>query len=89
MCPSRGVRHDGYRALRLLEGAEKALGSAGGRAVSDRENVSLRLDLIAAKARQLASDVRTGRLWEGDLARGLSEIREQLQQAEQSARSDR
>jgi hypothetical protein len=38
----------------------------------------MRLRLIAAKAEQLASDISNGRLWEGDAARGISEIAEQL-----------
>ncbi len=37
-----------------------------------------RLELIAAKARQLADDYKAGSLWPGDLARGLGEIGEQL-----------
>jgi hypothetical protein len=42
------------------------------------ESIAARLDLIAAKAKQLALDYRNGRLWEGDLDRGLGEIRQQL-----------
>lgn len=45
----------------------------------------MRLDLIAAKAKQLAEDARAGRFWEGDLSRGLRELREQLDAAEGDA----
>lgn len=38
-----------------------------------------RLDLIAAKARQLADDYKGGNLWPGDLARGLNEIDTQIE----------
>jgi hypothetical protein len=37
-----------------------------------------RLALVAAKAKQLELDYRHGKLWEGDLDRGISEISEQL-----------
>lgn len=42
------------------------------------EQNAMRLDVIAAKAKQLAYDCRYGKLWEGDLARGLSEMHEQM-----------
>lgn len=42
------------------------------------EQNAMRLEVIAAKAKQLAYDVKHGKLWEGDLARGLSDIHEQL-----------
>ncbi len=42
------------------------------------ESVSARLDLIAAKAKQLSLDYRNGRLWEGELNKGLGEIYSQL-----------
>jgi hypothetical protein len=44
----------------------------------DREQVAMRLEVIAAKAKQLAYDVKAGKLWDGDLGRGLGEIGEQL-----------
>ena len=37
-----------------------------------------RLELIAAKAKQLAEDLKHGKLWPGDLAKGAGEIGEQL-----------
>ncbi len=37
-----------------------------------------RLELIAAKAKQLAEDMKHGRLWPGDLSKGISELLEQL-----------
>jgi hypothetical protein len=43
-----------------------------------RELISVRLDLIAAKATQLSNDYKGNRLWEGDLSRGLADIREQM-----------
>lgn len=46
--------------------------------MSNKDENVMRLQLIAAKAKQLASDVEHGRLWEGDLTQGLDEIREQL-----------
>lgn len=42
------------------------------------DHVAMRLDLIAARAAQLASDVRSGRLWGGDLSKGLQDIHEQM-----------
>lgn len=42
---------------------------------------AIRLELVAAKAKQLAEDLKRGRLWEGDLSRGISEIMGQLNQA--------
>lgn len=38
----------------------------------------VRLELIAAKARQLAEDHKHGRLWPNDLNKGLSELEEQI-----------
>jgi hypothetical protein len=43
------------------------------------EDAALRLQLVSAKARQLAQDLERGRLWDGELARGLREINEQLE----------
>jgi len=51
--------------------------------------VGLRLDLIAAKARQLSDDYQRGKLWDGDLQRGLSEIQKQLNEAMQESRVDK
>ena len=42
------------------------------------ESIAARLDLIAAKAKQLAIDYRNGKLWDGDLSRGMCEIGQQL-----------
>jgi hypothetical protein len=39
------------------------------------------LRIIAAKAEQLAQDVERGKLWDGDLSKGLAEISEQLERA--------
>lgn len=40
----------------------------------NKELVIAKLDLIAAKARELSISVREGRLWEGELARGVGQI---------------
>lgn len=45
--------------------------------MSDQMNTT-RLELIAAKARQLAEDHKANRMWPGDLYRGLRELNEQL-----------
>ena len=44
---------------------------------SDSLNITY-LSLVAAKARQLSEDLQNGKLWEGDLKKGLSEIRSQI-----------
>lgn len=36
--------------------------------------VSMRLELIAAKAKMLAYEYKNGKLWPGDLERGLGEL---------------
>lgn len=41
------------------------------------------LELIAAKAKQLAEDCKQGRLWDGDLRQGLDEISYSLKRLEQ------
>lgn len=51
------------------------------------EDTTLRLELVAAKAKQLAEDNKRGKLWPGDLERGLQELYEQLSRAQQDARS--
>jgi hypothetical protein len=53
------------------------------------DDTTLRLELIAAKAKQLATDSERGKLWPGDLSRGLREIAEQLEKVQQGARNDR
>lgn len=46
--------------------------------------VTMRLELIAAKAKQLAEDHKANRMWPGDLAAGLREISKQLSEVERS-----
>lgn len=46
----------------------------------------IKLELAAAKAKQLAEDLKHGRLWEGDLERGISEIIGQAQDASREAK---
>jgi hypothetical protein len=55
----------------------------------DSQDVSMRLMLIAAKAQQLAADVLKGKLWPGDLSRGLGEIGEQMRRLEGACQQDR
>lgn len=43
-----------------------------------RDNAAMRLELIAAKAKQMAEDLRQDRLWRGDFSRGIAEINDQL-----------
>lgn len=42
------------------------------------EEAAIYLDLVAAKAKQMATDLRKGKLWPGDLEQGCAEIRESL-----------
>lgn len=49
--------------------------------MKNRDSIAICLEIIAAKAKQLAEDVRNGRLWEGELGSGLSVISEQLERA--------
>lgn len=44
---------------------------------SDQENV-MALNVIAGKAKQLSHDIQNKKLWEGDLKKGIAELREQL-----------
>lgn len=55
----------------------------------NNEMVAMRLELVAAKAKQLAEDCKRGKLWPGDLQRGISEMEGQLATACQEARTDR
>lgn len=52
---------------------------------NDKTVAVMALKLIAAKAAKLADDLERGRLWEGELASGVAEIRKQLADAEQPA----
>lgn len=45
--------------------------------MSTETNV-LYLELVAAKAKQLAHDLKNGKLWDGDLGRGVDELFETL-----------
>lgn len=40
--------------------------------------------LVAAKAAQLAQDMKTGKLWPGDLSSGIGEIQEALRKCQQA-----
>lgn len=53
------------------------------------DEVAMYLDLIAAKAKQLAEDCRRGRLWDGELERGLGEIQSAIQRAAGASSSSR
>jgi hypothetical protein len=45
------------------------------------QSAAMYLDVVAAKAKQLADDARKGRLWPGDMAMGISECMKQLEAA--------
>jgi hypothetical protein len=45
----------------------------------------LALKLVAAKAQKLAHDLEKGRLWDGDLSRGIAEIAAALEDARRNA----
>jgi len=47
----------------------------------DKLRAVLALKLIAATAEKLARDLEQGRLWDGDLSRGLAEIQRQMRDA--------
>ena len=51
--------------------------------MSKEANVAY-LELIAAKARQLAEDYKNARLWEGELGHGLGEIIETVRKIDTS-----
>lgn len=53
---------------------------------TDKQVAVMALKLIAAKAAKLADDLERGRLWEGELAEGVVEIRKQLADAERPAK---
>jgi len=57
--------------------------------MSDKRLAVMTLKLIAAKAEKLAFDIEMGRLWGGDLSRGIGEIQTQLNDVMQTARDDR
>lgn len=46
------------------------------------ETVAARLEFVAAKARILVNEYRAGRLWEGELSRGLDELRSEIDRAQ-------
>jgi hypothetical protein len=52
---------------------------------NNSEMVAVYLDAAAAKAKQLAEDVRRRKLWPGDLKRGISDAIQQLQAASREA----
>ena len=49
--------------------------------IEDKIVAVMALKLIAAKAQKLAYDLENGKLWEGQLADGIAEIRSQLTDA--------
>jgi len=53
------------------------------------EMVAVYLDLISARAKALAYEARNGKLWEGELQKGLSEIESAIKNASHAARTDR
>ena len=55
----------------------------------NRELIATRLELIATKAKVLAADFKNGKLWEGELNKGIGEIRRELEKVSSDARTDR
>jgi hypothetical protein len=55
----------------------------------NRELIATRLELIAAKAKALAMDFKNGKLWEGELSKGIADIRHELEKVSSDARTDR
>lgn len=51
----------------------------------DREVVTARLDLIAAKAKILAAKYRNNQLWEGELSKDMNEIRAEIYAIEEES----
>lgn len=47
----------------------------------NRDLIVARLEMVAAKAKQLALDLSAGRLWPGQLQDGLADIAEQVKLA--------
>ena len=42
--------------------------------MSKKELVAARLELISAKSKLLAEEYKNGKMWDGDLSRGLDEL---------------
>lgn len=53
---------------------------------TDTDRVVVYLELVAAKAKQLAQDVKNGRLYRGDLSHGIGECHENLRRASAESR---
>jgi len=56
---------------------------------SERRTAEIKLRAVAAEAESLADDLRNNRLWEGDCARRIGGISENLNGARQAAQNDR
>jgi len=52
----------------------------------NHELVAARLDLIAAKAKVLATNYRNNQLWDGDLTKGLNEIQAEIESVRREGR---
>lgn len=48
------------------------------------DDAAVYMDLVAAKAKQLAQDMRTGRLWPSDFSIGVGEIQDALRKSQSS-----
>lgn len=46
-----------------------------------KEVAIIQMELAAAKAKQLAEDMRYGKLWDGEFLDGITEIRQSLARA--------
>jgi len=53
------------------------------------EMLGVYLELLATKSRALSEEVKRGKTWPGDVTRGLREIRDALDKADDAARGDR
>jgi hypothetical protein len=49
------------------------------------ELIKVKLELIAAKAKSLSIQYSEGKLWEGELQRGIGELRKEILDLEQRA----
>jgi hypothetical protein len=52
----------------------------------DSEQIGIYLDLVAAKAKALASDVKNNRTWPGDISQGIREIQDSLNKASEGSK---
>lgn len=56
--------------------------------MDNKEIIIARLELIAAKAKILVNDYRFGKLWDGDLSRGLEELKKEIDKISKESGQD-